>query len=309
MILVTGATGLSGSFVVRELRRRGLAVRALVREASRAAAQTLDAELAIGDLADPGSLRRACDGVDGIVHTAWSFTDSNVDIAAMEALVDGWRATPKPVRSPKTGPVYGGFVFFSSLDVYGLATASPIAEDTPLDPDYTDYARGKVVSERLLADAAHAVGRSDFSILRAPHIWAPHPKARQRLASLVQGDAVLVPGGDAAEWSQYRDAWIDARDLAWIVAECLAQPLDGPANALAGHFIWHDLFAELIRLTGSPARVVAKPWVEMTADERTDRRFYAQSWRYDDHRLRERLGFQPSGTWQQTLAETLASDG
>ena len=291
MILVTGATGLSGSYVVRELRQRGLAVRALAREASVSAAQALGAEIAIGDLADPGSLRRACDGVTGIVHAANTFTDAAVDIAAMQALLDGWQ----------TGP----FVFFSSLDVYGLATAPLISEETRLDEDYNDYARGKIVSERLLMEAAQRQGRSDFTSLRAPHIWAPHPTARRRLAGLIEESEVLLPGGDAAEWSQYRDAWIDARDLAWITAECLARPLGGPLNVLAGHFAWHDLFSELIRLTGRGCRIIHKPLAALSDAERAGRRFYSQSWRYDDHRLREMLGFQPSRTWQQTLAETL----
>lgn len=291
MILVTGATGLSGSFVVHELQRRGLAVRALVREASVPAAQALNVDLAIGDLADPDSLRRACDGVTGIVHTACTFTNSNVDIAAMQALLDGWRSIP--------------FVYFSSLDVYGLSTASPIVEDTPLDETYNDYARGKVVSERLLMEAAAAQGRSDFSILRAPHIWAPHPTARKRLAGLVASGTVLLPGGEESEWSTYRDAWIDARDLAWVVAECLVHPIGGPANILAGHFVWHDVFTEIIRVTGSPCQLVHKPVADMSDEERMSRRFYAQSWRYDDHRLQGTLAFQPNRTWQQTVLETL----
>lgn len=295
MILVTGATGLSGSFVVRELRQRGLAVRALVRAASVSAAQAVEADLVIGDLADPDSLRRACDGATGIVHTACTFTDSTVDIAAMQALLDGWRST---MSTP--------FVYFSSLDVYGLSAAPLISEDTPLDESYNDYAHGKVVSERLLTGTAHAQGRSDFSILRAPHIWAPHPTARKRLAALAEGDSVLVPGADEAEWSRYRDAWIDARDLAWIVAECLAHPIGGPANVLAGHFVWHDLFAEIIHLTGSPCRLTSKPWAEMSAQEQASRRFYAQSWRYDARRLQDQLGFRPGRTWQQTVAETLS---
>lgn len=328
MILVTGATGLSGSYTVRELQQRGLAVRALVREASVPAAQALNVDLAIGDLADPDSLRRACDGVAGIVHTACTFTDSNVDIAAMQALLDGWRSIERKVQSRKTGPFSSWdstqrkvqssttgpfspsnvhFVYFSSLDVYGLSAASPIVEDTPLDETYNDYALGKVVSERLLTEAADAHGRSDFSILRAPHIWAPHPTARKRLAALVQDETVLLPGGDESEWSNYRDAWIDARDLAWIVAECLTNPIGGPANVLAGHFVWHELFAEIIRLTGSPCRLVHKPWVEMTDGERASRRFYAQSWHYDQGRLRSALDFRASRSWQQTVDETVRS--
>lgn len=291
MILVTGATGLSGSYVVRELRQRGLPVRALVRRASVSTAQSLDAEIAVGDLADPNSLRRATDGVTGIVHAACTFTDAAVDVAAMQSLLDGWQAGP--------------FVFFSSLDVYGLATAPLISEETPLDEGYNDYARGKIVSERLLMEAAQRQGRRAATSLRAPHIWAPHPTARQRLASLIEESDVLLPGGDAAEWSQYRDAWIDARDLAWIAAECLARPMGGPLNVLAGHFTWHDLFSELIRLTGRDCRIIHKPLAALSDAERASRRFYSQSWRYDDRRLREALGFQPGRAWQQTLAETL----
>jgi uncharacterized protein YbjT (DUF2867 family) len=63
--LVTGATGNVGAHVVRQLRARGEAVRAFVRDPDKAAA-TLprDVDLAVGDFARPGSLRGALDGVD-----------------------------------------------------------------------------------------------------------------------------------------------------------------------------------------------------------------------------------------------------
>lgn len=59
MILVTGATGLSGHFVVLELLRRGYAVRGLARASSAPKLQALGVDVAIGDLADPDSLRQA----------------------------------------------------------------------------------------------------------------------------------------------------------------------------------------------------------------------------------------------------------
>ncbi|HSN77191.1 MAG TPA: NAD(P)-dependent oxidoreductase [Anaerolineae bacterium] len=164
---------------------------------------------------------------------------------------------------------------------------------------------GKIICERLLVETAQRQGRSDWSSLRAPHIWGPHPTARQRLLDLVKGDTTLLPGGDVADWSQYRDAWIDARDLAWVVAECLARPISGPVNVLAGHFVWHDLFREVIRLSSAACRIVHKPLAAMSDEERASRRFYSQPWRYDDRKLRERLAFQSSRTWPQTVAETL----
>jgi uncharacterized protein YbjT (DUF2867 family) len=64
---VTGATGNVGSRVVRELLERGVPVRAFVRDPGKAAAQLGDhVEPAVGDFGDPGSMKAALDGVDGV---------------------------------------------------------------------------------------------------------------------------------------------------------------------------------------------------------------------------------------------------
>jgi uncharacterized protein YbjT (DUF2867 family) len=76
MILVAGATGLVGSAVCQKLAQRGEKVRALVRATSAQekleALRSCGAELCIGDLKDPGSLSRACRGVDAVISTASS---------------------------------------------------------------------------------------------------------------------------------------------------------------------------------------------------------------------------------------------
>lgn len=68
MILVAGATGQLGSRVVRCLRRRDVAVRGLLRRQEEAGAfEELGVEVATGDLRDPESLARACEGVDAVI--------------------------------------------------------------------------------------------------------------------------------------------------------------------------------------------------------------------------------------------------
>lgn len=55
----------------------------------------------------------------------------------MQALLNGWQQGP--------------FVFVNSLDVYGWARPAPISEEHPLSATYTNYGRGKVMCERLVA--------------------------------------------------------------------------------------------------------------------------------------------------------------
>src|SRR6185436_15962532 len=102
-------------------------------------------------------------------------------------------------------------------------------------------------------------------------------------------ETIVLPGRDEAEWSRYQDVWIDVRDLATIVAECVARPVGGPLNVLTGHFIWHDLYVELIRLTGGRGVLVHKPLEAITEDELPRKQLYAQTWRFSEARLAHHL--------------------
>lgn len=67
-ILVTGATGFIGGRLVRRLAGAGLPVRALARRAD--AAVPPGVELAVGDLLDAESLKRACEGASAVISAA-----------------------------------------------------------------------------------------------------------------------------------------------------------------------------------------------------------------------------------------------
>lgn len=74
-VLVVGATGSIGHLVVEEAIREGYTVRALVRNSAKAAQLPSQAQVAIGDVTQPGTLARAVDGVDAIVFTLGSDGD------------------------------------------------------------------------------------------------------------------------------------------------------------------------------------------------------------------------------------------
>jgi nucleoside-diphosphate-sugar epimerase len=291
-VLVTGATGMVGSFVVAELRRRGRRLRILVREGSASPARIGPAdELVPGDLADPDSLRRAADGTDGIVHLAATFADWRVDVAGTERLAAEWRDGP--------------LVLMSSTDVYPWSAPGPIPEDHPLDETSGAYARGKVLAERLAMAEAVRRRRDDVSILRPPYVWGPHPYCRWQLRTgvghafhraLRTGTPIVLPEDGTPGLS-----WVDARDLARLVADCLERPVGGALNAVGGRLGWADLYAELGRLTGRTPGLATGP---VPADE-----FHARVRWYATAKLAAR-GFSANLDWRRVLAEAVApTDG
>ena len=78
-ILLTGATGYVGGSLLRELERRGHAVRCLVRRPQKLVGKTAaTTEICVGDAADPATLARGCMGIDTaywLVHSMESGVD------------------------------------------------------------------------------------------------------------------------------------------------------------------------------------------------------------------------------------------
>jgi uncharacterized protein YbjT (DUF2867 family) len=88
-VLVIGATGQYAGLVVPELKKRGVTVRALVRDEGRTglARRRGADETVVGDLRSPASLRAAAEGVDGVFHLNPAFApgESDLGIAMVEA--------------------------------------------------------------------------------------------------------------------------------------------------------------------------------------------------------------------------------
>lgn len=68
-VLLTGATGFVGRYILSELLNRGHTVRGLARSVAADEADALtDIEMVEGDITDPASMRGAFDGIDAVIH-------------------------------------------------------------------------------------------------------------------------------------------------------------------------------------------------------------------------------------------------
>ena len=88
-VLMVGATGGNAGLVVPELKKRGVTVRALVRDGGKTgAARRVGAdETVVGDLRNPANLRAAAEDVDGVFHINPAFApdEAEMGVAMVEA--------------------------------------------------------------------------------------------------------------------------------------------------------------------------------------------------------------------------------
>jgi uncharacterized protein YbjT (DUF2867 family) len=110
MLLLTGATGLVGSALLRRLVAEDQPVRCLVRDPRRLGPQRVRVQIALGDLADPPSFRNAMRGVSAVVHLAASSRDQPRGSIEELAAIATWRMVEAAQRAGVER-----FVFFSAL--------------------------------------------------------------------------------------------------------------------------------------------------------------------------------------------------
>lgn len=147
--LVTGATGMLGSHLVERLLKAGVEVRALVRPTSDTHyLQTLPVEIVTAGGTDRAAIRQAVAGSHWVFHLASRF-DVGSAFRTGEGLekyheVDFHLTEDLLVASQEAS--VRRLVYASSVSVYSVNAASPIAESAPLDPA-SDYGRSKLAAE------------------------------------------------------------------------------------------------------------------------------------------------------------------
>ncbi|HEY1540683.1 MAG TPA: NAD(P)H-binding protein [Solirubrobacteraceae bacterium] len=234
MLLLTGATGLVGSALLRRLTAAGEPVRCLVRDPRRLGSDRVRVQIALGDLADPPSFRNALRGVRTVVHLAAAIRDQRAgSIEELNAI-----ATWRMVRAAERAGVEH-FVFFSSLGAS--------------NHDRTRVLRAKALAERavLSSDIRHTVFAPSL-------VYAPG----DRLLTLLERLAIVLPAVPLSGrgTARYQPIWVDD------VADCVMAVLgdDGAGSArheLAGPqtLSQRELFEVVLRAAGRPRPLVGVP--------------------------------------------------
>src|SRR5437588_9570111 len=197
MLLLTGATGVVGSALLRRLVGAGAEVRCLVRDPRRLGTQRVKVQIALGDLADPFSFRNALRGVETVVHLAAVTRDQPGGSIEELAGIAAWRL----VRAAERAGVQR-FVFFSTL---GASTRSRAR-----------LMRAKAIAEKALVESA-----LEYTVFAPSMVYSPSDPFITLLERMSLLPAMPMVGTGRAA---FQPIW--AED----VADCLLAALPGGAR-------------------------------------------------------------------------------
>ncbi|MFW6065411.1 MAG: NAD-dependent epimerase/dehydratase family protein [Planctomycetota bacterium] len=199
MDLVTGATGLLGSHIVEKLIQAGKPVRALVRPTSDTSfLESLNVELAVGDVTDPDSLPAATEGVETVYHAAAKVGDWGPWSDFQSITIDGTRN----MLSAASNAGVKRFLYVSSISAYGHPDGEGMVldETAPLGVNlhrWSYYSHAKVAAE-ILAREAHERGDLPVTIVKPSWLYGERDRSSmpRLIRAIRKGKAKLIGGGD-----------------------------------------------------------------------------------------------------------------
>ena len=292
-VVVTGANGLVGTQVCRELAERGATVRALVRRAGTAPGLPGVTEV-VGEFHDPQVAASVVDGAGSLVTTVHPLGGDHAD-QQRRIGVDGTLVIARAARDAGLGV----HVHVSTAAVYDRSPGvGDVDENSALvDDDANFYAVTKRDADAALA-ALDGITRV---LVRPPAVLGPGETSIWNTIS-PQGVAASVEA--RTEVPERTWAWVHVTDLARLIADVaggVIAPVDSarvgpvrgrctPVNVAAPGGTWRDYLTAVCEAVGvEPVFVQGEAWTGQLVADR------ARSW-----------GWRPQVALDQALAQLQA---
>jgi dihydroflavonol-4-reductase len=311
--LVTGASGFTGSHLVKALEKRGIEVVGLVRKSSNLSnLANCSVKLVYGDLSDRTSITEAMTGVDWVFHTAAYVEIGLVDAAKMERInVEGTRNVMELCQQLGVQKV----VHFSTIGVFGDTQGRVINETFVREQKNfsSAYDSTKLEAQQIVDEFA-SQGLPVVSLLPSGIFGADDPHFGPVLRQYLSGKLPVWGGGDRITGIVHVDDLAEAA----ILAAIKGKPGDKYITS-TGELSLKEMFALLSSETGIPVPKEIPPmmlrilgnvldpigrlfnWQPPISKERVHY-IYDRCVRVDGTKAKTQLGWQPRSV-TQTLTE------
>lgn len=299
-VLVTGGSGFVGSHLAARLAAAGARVRALVRKrGDHPGLDSPNVTQVEGDFVDPETSRRACEGVELVVHSAATIGSDLADARRVNA--GGTAALAAAARAAgcrrfvhvSTVSVYdwekGGSVFDETAPLKTIEKPYP---HTPAAAPY--YGLSKAEAERALQ--AEMERGLPATILRLGAVLGVHPTSSWAVLvpAKIREGRVSLSGGSALPWTHIENVG-HAMELA------LANPaaVGRAYNVVDGHVSWQR-YVEDVRSWFPDAPPAPGEPEEPSGGGGS---FVS---RCSNDRIRSELGYAPLRSYEEGMAEAEA---
>jgi nucleoside-diphosphate-sugar epimerase len=312
--LVTGATGFTGSHLVRHLLTAGYEVRVLVRPASLPAAEALGpVEIALGDLRDRGAVDEAVRGADRVFHLGALFREArHPESVYREINVGGTEHVLAAALRHRVGRV----VHCSTTGIMAYQPGIPADETAPYKADDV-YQETKLAAERTAVEYARERGLP-LAVVRPAMVWGEGDRRMLKLfRAVARGRFVIIGDGR----TMFHFAHVDDVCRGFLLAAERTAAL-GQIYVIAGAepVRLADVAERIARANGAPVRnwhVPAAPvlalsrlvemfcvplGLEPPIYPRRVRFFLSQRW-FSIEKAERELGFRPTLTLDQEIEQ------
>lgn len=289
-ILVTGGCGNMGPHVVRAFVQQGHEVRVFDRDEEglkKLAGPGI--ETVAGNLADKELVRKSVQGMDAVLHLAWSFSEDfiellDVDVKAYTYLLDA--AVEHGVKH----------VINATTSVsYGKPLASPVDETHPHLVEQSrnpSYALAKLITEELSKIYAEQHGMSVNNVM----IWYAYGdviggrQIRGMIRDAIQKGVIEVPAASGGSFLQLDDF------VTGVLGILQAAPKGEMFNLGTVYLTWEDLGKIIVAQANPAAKVVGVPKEEWKGSS-----FLVEDWNFSTAKAERMLGYRTSLTREQAM--------
>jgi len=305
-VLVTGAGGFIGSHLVEQLVDRGAAVRAFVRNNSRADPGLLsllstdilaNVEIVAGDLRDVQAVRQAVHDQQVVYHLGALISIPYSYHHPMEVAETNFIGTLNILTACQEAGVER-LVHTSTSEVYGTARQVPINEQHPLQGQ-SPYSASKIGADKL-AESFYCTYRLPVVTIRPFNTFGPRQSARAVIPAIIV-QALTQTTVQLGSLDTTRDFTFVQDTVDGFIKAVQAPGVEGEQfNLGTGEEIRvGDLADLIIHKVGRPVKIVVDP-ARLRPEKSEVLRLIS-----DNRLARERLGWKPQITLDHGLDQTI----
>ncbi|TRU81292.1 MAG: SDR family oxidoreductase [Microcystis novacekii Mn_MB_F_20050700_S1] len=319
-ILVTGATGFIGSYLLPILSQQKFHITAAVRKNLSQSLSIPIKTIKVGNIDEKTNWQEALEGIDIVIHLAARAHIINETIPNPEAefIKVNTQGTANLVQQSIQAGVKH-FIFISSIGAMTTQSDRVLTENSPCHPD-SPYGRSKLQAEQALINLAKDTNMT-WTILRPTLVYGPgNPGNMERLMKLIKRGLPLPFGA-----IKNRRSFVFVGNLVAAIITCLDHP-----NAANQIFLISDNQAvstpQLIRLIAQqiqqPCQLLPVPttllrflgYLGDTIESITGKNLPFNTYSIDrllgsltvdSSHIQKTLDWQPTFTLEQGLAQTI----